>query len=97
MQQTIRAGGLAVAIAVVALVGGSQAQTPPAAPPPQPPQFPNMTFFVTSVGGQQGANYGGLELLPQRFQHPPTVLVGKLALPERPPIHLVTGDRMGGG
>jgi hypothetical protein len=61
MQQTIRAGGLAVAIAVVALVGGSQAQTPPAAPPPQPPQFPNMTFFVTSVGGPQGANYGGLE------------------------------------
>ena len=26
-----------------------------------PPQFPNMTFFVTSVGGPQGANYGGLE------------------------------------
>ena len=61
MQRTIRVGGLAVAIAVVALVGGSQAQTPPAAPPPQPPQFPNMTFFVTSVGGPQGANYGGLE------------------------------------
>jgi hypothetical protein len=34
MQQTIRTGGLAVAIAVVALVGGSQAQTPPVAPPP---------------------------------------------------------------
>ena len=61
MQKTIRAGGLAVAIAMVALVGGSQAQTPPAAPPSQPPQFPNMTFFVTSVGGPQGANYGGLE------------------------------------
>jgi len=26
-----------------------------------PPQFPEMTFFVTSVGGPQGANYGGLE------------------------------------
>ena len=61
MQRTLRAGGLAMAIAVVALVGGSQAQTPTAAPPPQPPQFPNMTFFVTSVGGPQGANYGGLE------------------------------------
>ena len=61
MQKTIRIGGLAAAIAMVVLVGGSQAQTPPAAPPPQPPQFPNMTFFVTSVGGPQGANYGGLE------------------------------------
>ncbi|MEA2805763.1 MAG: hypothetical protein QOE49_5858, partial [Rhodospirillaceae bacterium] len=61
MQKTIRAGGLIAAIALVALVGASQAQTPPAAPPPQPPQFPNMTFFVTSVGGPQGANYGGLE------------------------------------
>ena len=61
MQKTIRAGGLISAIALVALVGASQAQTPPAAPPPQPPQFPNMTFFVTSVGGPQGANYGGLE------------------------------------
>jgi hypothetical protein len=54
MQRTIRAGGLAAAIAVVTLVGGSQAQTPP-------PQFPNMTFFVTSIGGPQGANFGGLE------------------------------------
>lgn len=26
-----------------------------------PPQFPNMTFFITSVGGPQGANFGGLE------------------------------------
>jgi hypothetical protein len=39
---------------VYALVGGLQAQQPP-------PQFPNMTFFVTSVGGPAGANYGGLE------------------------------------
>jgi hypothetical protein len=28
---------------------------------PQPPQFPNMTFFVTSTGVAGGANYGGLE------------------------------------
>ena len=26
-----------------------------------PPQFPDMTFFVTSKGGPDGANYGGLE------------------------------------
>ena len=26
-----------------------------------PPQFPNMTFFITSTGGPQGANYGGLD------------------------------------
>ena len=61
MQKTIRAGSLVAAITLVALVGASHAQTPPAAAPPQPPQFPNMTFFVTSIGGPQGANYGGLE------------------------------------
>jgi len=33
---------------------GAEAQQPP-------PQFPDMTFFITSVGGPQGANYGGLE------------------------------------
>jgi hypothetical protein len=38
----------------LATIGGSQAQQPP-------PQFPDMTFFITSVGGPQGANYGGLE------------------------------------
>jgi len=26
-----------------------------------PPQFPNMTFFITSTGAENGANYGGLE------------------------------------
>jgi hypothetical protein len=26
-----------------------------------PPQFPNMTFFITSTGGPNGANFGGLE------------------------------------
>lgn len=54
MKSTIRIGGLATAAAMIALVTGSQAQTPP-------PQFPNMTFFITSVGGPQGANFGGLE------------------------------------
>jgi len=54
MKSAIRGSGLAVTIATLALVTGSQAQTPP-------PQFPNMTFFVTSTGGPQGANLGGLE------------------------------------
>jgi hypothetical protein len=27
----------------------------------QPPQFPNMTFFITSTGGPQGADFGGIE------------------------------------
>src|SRR5262249_728712 len=45
---------LASIVVVSALVGGLQAQQPP-------PQFPNMTFFVTSVGGPAGANFGGLE------------------------------------
>ena len=27
----------------------------------QPPQFPNMTFFITSTGGPDGANFGGIE------------------------------------
>ena len=27
----------------------------------QAPQFPNMTFFLTSVGGPDGANFGGIE------------------------------------
>ena len=33
----------------------------PAAAQQQPPQFPDMTFFVTSKGGPDGANLGGLE------------------------------------
>lgn len=27
---------------------------------PQPPQFPNMSFFITSAPGPDGANFGGL-------------------------------------
>ncbi|MGH6783898.1 MAG: hypothetical protein ACREBP_04670, partial [Sphingomicrobium sp.] len=46
------------AIAPFVLTGESQAQQQP---PPQPPQFPNMTFFVTSTGGPNGANFGGIE------------------------------------
>ena len=46
--------GLVVSVAVLSVVAGSQAQTPP-------PQFPNMTFFITSTGGPSGANFGGLD------------------------------------
>jgi len=28
---------------------------------PAPPQFPNMTFFITSTPGPDGANFGGLD------------------------------------
>lgn len=49
-------------IAVFAMAAGAllvlndelQAQQPP-------PQFPNMTFFVTSSGGPNGADFGGIE------------------------------------
>jgi hypothetical protein len=27
----------------------------------QPPQFPNMTFFIASTGGPKGADFGGIE------------------------------------
>ncbi|ODT21047.1 MAG: lectin [Kaistia sp. SCN 65-12] len=43
-----------IAGAAMTLTATGHAQQPP-------PQFPEMTFFVTSVGGPQGANYGGLE------------------------------------
>ena len=54
MHRLIKTTALAATAAALAFVGGSQAQQPP-------PQFPDMTFFITSVGGPQGANYGGLE------------------------------------
>ena len=44
----------AIIVSGILLVGGSQAQQPP-------PQFPDMSFFVTSTAGQPSANYGGLE------------------------------------
>jgi Protein of unknown function (DUF1554) len=34
---------------------------PVAAQAPQPPQFPNMSFFITSTPGPNGANFGGVE------------------------------------
>lgn len=41
---------------IASAVWGSvaQAQSPP-------PQFPDMTFFITSKGGPDGANFGGIE------------------------------------
>ena len=52
MKRHLHLAGVA-AIALLS-VTAAEAQQPP-------PQFPNMTFFVTSVGGPSGANYGGLE------------------------------------
>ena len=54
MHRNIKSAALAATAVALAFVGGSQAQQPP-------PQFPDMTFFITSVGGGQGANLGGLE------------------------------------
>jgi hypothetical protein len=41
------------ALVPLGLGGEAAAQQPP-------PQFPNMSFFITSTGGPNGANYGGL-------------------------------------
>lgn len=38
------------------------------APPPQPPQAPNMTFFVTGDGPGKGADLGGIEGADQHCQ-----------------------------
>lgn len=55
MQGIPRIAAAAVAaFATFALTGNLGAQQPP-------PQFPDMTFFITSTGGPDGANYGGLE------------------------------------
>lgn len=55
MQTNLKAAALAAL--VLAFAGSAHAQTPA----PQPPQFPDMSFFITSVAGQQSAAYGGLE------------------------------------
>jgi hypothetical protein len=43
-----------VAAGALLSIAGAEAQQPP-------PQFPNMTFFITSTGGPAGANFGGLD------------------------------------
>src|SRR5881227_4507728 len=53
MKSTIRLAMLASA-ALMAMSCGALAQQ-------QPPQSPNMTFFVTSTGPGKGADLGGLE------------------------------------
>lgn len=45
---------LTALVAPFAWSGVAQAQTPP-------PQFPNMTFFITSTSAPDGANFGGIE------------------------------------
>jgi hypothetical protein len=50
---------ISAAALLLSLSAAAQAQT--ASPPPQPPQFPNMTFFISSTPGPNGANFGGLE------------------------------------
>jgi hypothetical protein len=40
-------------LAPLAAIGEGQAQQPP-------PQFPDMSFFITSTGGPKGADFGGL-------------------------------------
>jgi hypothetical protein len=46
---------LAAAAFTLAFTAGASAQAP------QPPQFPNMSFFISSTPGESGANFGGLE------------------------------------
>jgi hypothetical protein len=55
---SINRTALAAAALSLGLSAAAQAQTP--APTQQPPQFPNMTFFIASTPGQNGANFGGL-------------------------------------
>ena len=55
MQGTIRMTVFAIAAATPFIsFGGLHAQQ-------QPPQFPNMTFFITSTNPGKGADLGGLE------------------------------------
>ena len=53
---------LASALIVPVVIGTAVfAQQPAPAPAQGPPQFPNMTFFITSTGVAGGASFGGLE------------------------------------
>jgi hypothetical protein len=56
--------GLSLNTALISMLvcsGLAWAQTPP-------PQFPNMTFFITSTSGPDGANFGGIEGADQHCQ-----------------------------
>ena len=54
MSQNTRPIILAAMAASLAWSNAAYAQRPP-------PQFPDMTFFITSKSGPDGANFGGLE------------------------------------
>jgi hypothetical protein len=54
MSGKMRLALLTALVAPLAWPGVAPAQTPP-------PQFPNMTFFITSTSGPDGANFGGIE------------------------------------
>lgn len=45
----------------VAIVIAAALASSPVSAQQAPPQFPSMTFFITSTGGPDGANFGGLE------------------------------------
>jgi hypothetical protein len=62
MTTRLRFAGAALAAAVAfAMSGTAEAQQ-------QPPQFPNMTFFITSTSGPKGADFGGLAGADQHCQ-----------------------------
>lgn len=54
MSRTLKMS-FAAALMTAGLISSAAAQAP------APPQFPNMTFFITSTPGPNGANFGGLE------------------------------------
>jgi hypothetical protein len=54
MSKKTRLALLAALAAPFAWSSPAQAQTPP-------PQYPNMTFFLTSTSGPDGANFGGID------------------------------------
>ena len=48
-------------VSLLAGVALALSAVPALAQAPAPPQFPNMTFFITSTPGPNGANFGGIE------------------------------------
>jgi hypothetical protein len=54
MARSFGTASAVVAAGLLAFAGASQAQQPP-------PQFPDMTFFITSTSGPAGANFGGID------------------------------------
>jgi hypothetical protein len=58
---SFRVLALSAAISNGLILAAAAQQPAPAAPPPQPPQFPNMSFFISSQPGPDGGNFGGLE------------------------------------